>query len=567
MIKLYSLLLTVTITTLSVFAQTPHKMSYQTVIRDSEGRLVVSRDIGMRISILQGSAMGTAVYTETRTPVSNANGLVTFEIGGNGTNSVTGAFSAIDWSDGPYFVKTETDPSGGISYTITGTSQLLTVPYAFHAKTAETISVPIVESDPLFAAWDRSAGIEITESQVSDLKNYYLSSNPDGFITAYIVTKEDVTAHESALSITESQITDLQSYLTSITGQSVGDLADVDLAGIEAGKVLKYDAVAQKWVVSDDLGLTEETDPAVTANFDFTDAADGDLLQFNGTKWVKLTPGYISDYTVTETDVTAHQAALTISEAQISDLGNYIETETDPSVLKGTQAGEMQYWNGTEWETVAPPGASSQTLYFINGKPQWGPLVGPTDVMNSSTGKVWMDRNLGAGRVATSSSDAEAYGDLYQWGRAADGHQIRTSGTTTTLSSSDTPGHASFIMAPNSPNDWRSLLNNNLWQGISGTNNPCPERYRLPTGAEWAAEWYTWNSMDDAGAFGSPLKLPNAGARDPGNASLISVGTFGYYWSSTVSGAHIQTLYFASASYYGGLYPRARGNSVRCIKD
>jgi hypothetical protein len=69
MIKLYSLLLTVTITTLSVFAQPPHKMSYQAVIRDSEGRLVVSRDIGMRISILQGSAGGTAVYTETRTPV------------------------------------------------------------------------------------------------------------------------------------------------------------------------------------------------------------------------------------------------------------------------------------------------------------------------------------------------------------------------------------------------------------------------------------------------------------------------------------------------------------------
>jgi uncharacterized protein (TIGR02145 family) len=444
----------------------------------------------------------------------------------------------------------------------------LTVPYAFHAKTAETISVPIVESDPLFAAWDRSAGIEITESQVSDLKNYYLSSNPDGFITAYIVTKEDVTAHESALSITESQITDLQSYLTSITGQSVGDLADVDLAGIEAGKVLKYDAVAQKWVVSDDLGLTEETDPAVTANFDFTDAADGDLLQFNGTKWVKLTPGYISDYTVTETDVTAHQEALTLTEAQISDLGNYIETETDPFVPKGTQAGEMQFWNGTEWKTVAPASANGQTLYFINGKPQWGPRgMSDNEVYNPSTGKVWMDRNLGASRVATSRTDAQAYGDLYQWGRAADGHQKRTSGTTTTLSSSDTPGHANFIIIDFTPYNWRSPENTSLWQGVSGTNNPCPGGYRLPTDAEWNAERISWSSNDADGAFGSPLKLTIAGYRNSPNGAIYSVGTFAYYWSSTIDGNRSRNLYFLNATAAWLLGFRANGYSVRCLKD
>ena len=169
--KIYFLLLTVTIT-LSLFAQSPQKMSYQAVIRDSENKLVVNSEIGMRISILQGSAEGTAVYTEIRTPVTNDNGLVTFKIGGDGANSVTGVISAIDWSVGPYFIKTETDPSGGTGYTITGTSQLLTVPYAFHAKTAETISEPIVESDPLFAAWDKSTGIVITGSQVTDLQDY-----------------------------------------------------------------------------------------------------------------------------------------------------------------------------------------------------------------------------------------------------------------------------------------------------------------------------------------------------------------------------------------------------------
>ncbi len=99
------------------------------------------------------------------------------------------------------------------------------------------------------------------------------------------------------------------------------------------------------------------------------------------------------------------------------------------------------------------------------------------DVLNPSTGKTWMDRNLGASRVATSSTDAAAYGDLYQWGRLADGHQCRNSGTTTQLSSSDVPDHGDFILASSSPFDWRSPQNDNLWQGVNGVNNPCPMEY------------------------------------------------------------------------------------------
>src|SRR5512145_1227361 len=116
----------------SIFAQSPSKMSYQAVIRNSSNVLVVSHAVGMRISILQGSATGTEVYSETQTPITNANGLVSIEIG-NGAG-----FSTINWGNGPYFIKTETDPTGGTNYTITGTSQLLSVPYSLNAKTAET---------------------------------------------------------------------------------------------------------------------------------------------------------------------------------------------------------------------------------------------------------------------------------------------------------------------------------------------------------------------------------------------------------------------------------------------
>ncbi|NCC99704.1 MAG: DUF1566 domain-containing protein [Bacteroidia bacterium] len=135
--KLFTLFAAVLLTA-TVFAQAPEKMSYQAVIRDASEVLITNTQIGMQISILQGSVSGTAVYVETQTPTTNANGLVSIEIG-TGT-LVSGDFATIDWANGPYFIKTETDLAGGTTYTITGTSQLLSVPYALHAKTAETVT-------------------------------------------------------------------------------------------------------------------------------------------------------------------------------------------------------------------------------------------------------------------------------------------------------------------------------------------------------------------------------------------------------------------------------------------
>ena len=189
------------------------------------------------------------------------------------------------------------------------------------------------------------------------------------------------------------------------------------------------------------------------------------------------------------------------------------------------------------------------------------------EVTNPTTGKTWMDRNLGASRAATSSTDSEAYGHLYQWGRAADGHQIRTSGTTSALSDSDTPGHGNFITTGSSPYDWRSPQNDDLWQGVNGTNNPCPAGFRLPTEAELDAERQSWSSDDAAGAYGSPLKLPVAGYRYYSNGSLGNVGSGGDCWSSTVDGTFSRGLYFYSSGAGMRRYYRASGISVRCLKD
>ncbi len=171
---------------------------------------------------------------------------------------------------------------------------------------------------------------------------------------------------------------------------------------------------------------------------------------------------------------------------------------------------------------------------------------GPTvTTVTSATGKVWMDRNLGATQVATSSTDADSYGDFYQWGRAT----------------------TDFTTVTSYPYDWSSPQNNNLWQGVNGANNPCPDGFRIPTETEWNAERQSWSSNNAAGALASPLKLSMAGNRSNRNGSVRGVGSGGGYWSSTVSGPYSRYLYFYSDAADVSTYRRADGRSVRCLKD
>lgn len=194
-------------------------------------------------------------------------------------------------------------------------------------------------------------------------------------------------------------------------------------------------------------------------------------------------------------------------------------------------------------------------------------------VTNPETGETWMDRNLGASQVATSSTDDAAYGDLYQWGRATEGHESRTSSNTSTNATTAVPNAGNswdglFITEGSSPKDWLIPQDNTLWQGEGGTNNPCPSGFRIPTEAEWDAERASWGSQNAAGAFGSVLKLTVGGDRSRINGSIVNIGNSGYYWSSTVNVTNACNLYFNSSSAYtNNCLVRAYGFSVRCIKD
>jgi uncharacterized protein (TIGR02145 family) len=175
----------------------------------------------------------------------------------------------------------------------------------------------------------------------------------------------------------------------------------------------------------------------------------------------------------------------------------------------------------------------------------------------------WLTKNLGAVQVATSATDTLGYGTLHQWGRPTDGHEIRTSSTTTTNSSTDTPGNALFIIETVDPYDWRVPQNDALWQGLAGTNNPCPALFRLPTETEWNSLRAAENITNVATGFSSSLKLTASGLRRNDNAALESVGVAGYYWTSTTSGTGV------IMGGLGGeaLDKRADALAVRCVKN
>jgi hypothetical protein len=184
--------------TISSFAQAPEKMSYQAVIRDADNALLISQEVGMQISILQGDV---AVYEETQTPTSNTNGLVSLEIG-EGT-VIFGSFAAIDWSADTSFIKIETDPTGGTNYTITGTSQLLSVPYALYAKTSSDASAvaantAAIEAEAITARAAELANVDAIESEAMTARAA-AEANVDAIESEAMTARAAAEANEDAI--------------------------------------------------------------------------------------------------------------------------------------------------------------------------------------------------------------------------------------------------------------------------------------------------------------------------------------------------------------------------------
>jgi len=659
-----------------VLAQAPEGIIYQAEARDSKDNLIINKALDVNITIIQDNLTGSVVFNEIHNVTTNSFGMFTLVIG-QGTNTSGNLLNNVDWGNHSHFLNVQVKEPKKVWIDM-GTSQLLSVPYALYATTAEQIKGGIIENDPIFIS---SQASRITSSDITKLSNLSGTNTGDQDLTGLATTtslnlKVDKIAGKGLS--TNDYTTAEQTKLAAITGTNTGDqdlsgLATI--ANLTTGLDSKVDKEAGKGLSTEDFTTAEKTKVSNLSGINSGDQDVSAMTHINRLALDAVTGVNTGDQILptleslggvarnaqiigsTKTKITYDTKGLVIAgaDATTDDIAastdkNYV---TDAEKIKiaalptGTALGQMQYWNGTAWVTVAP-GTSGQNLTFCNGVPAWGPCpfftlsvskngmgtgtiisspggincgddctepyilgtvvtltalpvsgstfagwsgggcsgTGPctvnmnnavtitaaftsstiSTVTNPITGKTWMDRNLGASQVATSSTDDQAYGDLYQWGRLADGHQLRTSGKTITLSTTDVPGHSNFITPVSYPYNWRSEQNNNLWQGISGINNPCPAGYRLPTLAEWDAERTSWTTNDAAGAFGSPLKLPLAGRRGD-QSNFLNVGDDGYYWSSTAVYAQPNNLFFNGDNAYMSGHYQANGYCVRCIMD
>jgi uncharacterized protein (TIGR02145 family) len=217
-----------------------------------------------------------------------------------------------------------------------------------------------------------------------------------------------------------------------------------------------------------------------------------------------------------------------------------------------------------------------------NGVDDRGKIITKTwtyGTVSTATGRVWMDRNLGATRVATSSTDAAAYGDYHQWGRPADGHQTKyltnnnSTGFTNTRSATAVPSTDLWIQPIDASNDWLSTPDNTLWTGANPATNPCPAGFRIPTEAEWSAE----NIANVGATFqtnGLKLTLPGMLTNfSSGGASYTAKGSYGQYLTQTAyttspnGGARYFGVNGSNQAWFDQNYTKSNGMSVRCIQN
>jgi uncharacterized protein (TIGR02145 family) len=514
--KIHTILTAVLITASALLpqhtnAQAPQKMSYQAVIRDVNSQLVKSQAVGMQISILQGSATGTAVYVETQTATTNANGLVTIEIG---TGTTTDDFSTIDWANGTYFIKTETDPTGGTDYTIIGTSQLLSVPYALYAKTAESIGgIIITENDT--AQWLQTLSTSANKISISSGNSITL---PDGLTNVPIYTTAEIVA------------------LTPENGQAVFN-GDENLYQIYNGSEWKAFS-ANCWPLP--------TPANAGSNQTFTDGTVSTTLAANtpavghGTgKWsiVSGTGGSFDDDTNPTTTFNGTLHEIYTLRWTIS---TNCSSSTDDVIIAFNQDGAGS--------TLTDADGNTYNTVWI-GNQQWmAENLKVTKTVNGNVIPLITDdtewSNLGDNNTdsaycyySNSTDSLAKYGALYTYAAAKN--------------ACPTGWHLP------SDAEWTELENYISNDGHSGT-----EGTALKSTSGWNN---SGNGTDNYGFSALP-----GGFRGSSNGTFNYVGYYGYWWSATgynSSDAYLRSLDYNNSVVNRHNYGKSNGFSVRCVRD
>jgi len=576
----------------NIWAQVPDSFSYQMVVRDSNADVVRNGVVSIEVSVRQDSSTGQALYTEIHSDTTSISGLASLIIGSG--SSPTGDLSAIDWSDGPYFLSVRTDTEGGTDFGGAQSMEIVSVPYALYsdqadsalvARYADTVAISVSsEGDTLFLGDDGAFVIVPGLSEANP--NQTCLEDTTEVVTVTTATgrvwmDRNLGAFQAATSVDDplafggyyqwGRDTDGHQCRDSDTSQTLATTAAPDSGNVWDGKFIVSKQDATVWLDMQDeanlwQGINGVNNPCPTGFRVPTEV-----------EWESEIATWGGD------DANADSAFA--SPLRLPATGNRAPL-TGAVTLEGVN---VVYWSSTIsgdlprrlllTSKFLVTGANRSNGHAVRCIKHIPPVTGCEEdttavvEVTSAGGQVWMDRNLGAQRAAMSSTDSLAYGAWYQWGRDADGHQCRDSDTTSTVASTATAPGTKFIVNAANPFDWLSPQDSTLWQGVNGVNNPCPTGYRIPSAAEWDAERLSWveppinSTNNSAGAFASPLKLPVAGSRNGSSGVASDVGLFAYYWSSSVSGSDARFLNFLSTNAKMYSISRTYGFAVRCIKN
>ena len=526
---LVSLLLFLCATTL--FAQVPEKFSYQAVVRNASNSLIANASVGFRVSILQGSSSSSAVYVETHTATTNANGLVTLSIGGG--NVQQGTFADIEWASGPFFLKTETDPNGGSNYSISTTQQLLSVPYALYSKEAgngfsgdynDLVNVPQIPQIPAdVSAFNNDAGY-ITSQDIPEIPivptNVSAFTNDMGYIVEETQALSDVTA----------------------IGNSAGNRQLKDVSD----PTESYDAVNLRT-------LTLQMD---SLQYNFQQQIQQMQQQMSQMQQQIDTLQIIVDSLDINNDTPGN--TLVIDEKSCPDAQTV--TDHEGNVYATVQIGN-QCWMRDNLRTTTSP--STGTNFVIS--------VGT--VSSSYTGKqaCWCDNN-------PATYAPMNFGLLYNWNAAVDTFNTIYGETSVNTNSNYAvsvtfTGHRRGVC----PEGWH-LPSDAEWTALTNYVSSQSE-YTCGGNASYIAKALAstevWNTFADNCTVGNNLDANNATGFSAIPTGLevdvfYAVGKRAYFWSSTPLGSC--SAYYLELDYdypdpYRNNYTQAHAFSVRCLRD
>lgn len=528
-------------------------------------------------SSLSVGEAGTNTYTLVLNAAPTANVVITPSSNNTSAATVSSAltFTTSNWATAQTVTVTGVNDDNTTNESVTVSHSVSSSDADYNGISVNSVAVTMVDDDTAGITLSATSGLTTTEAGGTDTFTIVLNTEPTANVVIGLTSSDTTegTVSPSSVTFTTGNWNSAQTVTLTGVNDDVDDgniaysivtaaatSSDSDYSGLNASDVSASNTD------NDTAGITQSATSG-TINEDGT-----------GTYTVVLDSEPTSDVTVTISSNDTGAATVTSSLTFTSANWNAAQTVT----ITGVSDSDFTDESVTISHSVSGGGydAVSMTNYTATVTDTGGTFAGLTYglVTSPDTDRVWFDRNLGATQVATSSTDSAAYGYLFQWGRNDDGHESRSSSTTSTLASTITPGTNTFVTIDAVPYDWTTADSSgssrtSAWAD-GGANDVCPSGFSVPTEAELTADTTSATTVDvtnGATAFDSFLKLPLAGWRNrhPTETSLLSVGTSGSLWTRTASSNDARYLTLddgmGNAAFYSTY--RSHGYSVRCIKD